>query len=130
MAEPKKKPINVLLIEDDRGYARLIRQMIEDRMGKYVNSEHVISLAEGLDHLDNNDVDVVLLDLILPDSEGLDTFLRVNQAAPDTSIVILTSIEDEQVALDALKAGANNYIIKPFEPQTIVTKIEEVLGKS
>jgi len=124
MAEPKKKPINVLLIEDDRGYARLIRQMIEDRMGKYVNSEHVISLAEGLDHLDNNDVDVVLLDLILPDSEGLETFLRVNQAAPDTSIVILTSIEDEQVALDALKAGVQDYLYKgEVNPNILVRAI-------
>jgi len=112
MTEPQKKPINVLLIEDDRGYARLIREMIEDRMGRYVNSDHVISLAEGLEHLKNKHVDVVLLDLILPDSEGLDTFLRVNQATPDTSIVILTSIEDEQTALEALKAGVQDYLYK------------------
>ena len=124
MEESKKKPINVLLIEDDRGYARLIRQMIEDRMGEYVNSDHVVSLGEGLNQLDNNDVDVVLLDLILPDSEGLDTFLRVNQAAPDTSIVILTSIEDEQVALDALKAGVQDYLYKgEINPNILVRAI-------
>ena len=124
MTESKKRPISVLLIEDDRGYARLIRQMIEDRMGEYVNSDHVISLGEGLDHLDNNEVDVVLLDLILPDSEGLDTFLRVNQAAPETSIVILTSIEDEQVALDALKAGVQDYLYKgEVNPNILVRAI-------
>jgi DNA-binding response OmpR family regulator len=124
MMDSKKKPINVLLIEDDRGYARLIREMIEDRMGRYVNSDHVVSLGEGLEHLKNNDVDVVLLDLILPDSEGLETFLRVNQAASETSIVILTSIENEQVAMDALKAGVQDYLYKgEINPSILVRAI-------
>jgi DNA-binding NarL/FixJ family response regulator/GAF domain-containing protein len=124
MMDSKKKPINVLLIEDDRGYARLIREMIEDRMGRYVNSDHVVSLGEGLEHLKNNDVDVVLLDLILPDSEGLETFLRVNQAASETSIVILTSIENEQVAMVALKAGVQDYLYKgEINPSILVRAI-------
>ncbi|MBN1882846.1 MAG: response regulator [Deltaproteobacteria bacterium] len=130
MTESKKRPINVLLIEDDRGYARLIREMIEDRMGGYINSDHVISLGEGLDYLENNDVDVVLLDLILPDSEGLDTFLRVNQAAPDISIVILTSIEDEQVALEALKAGVQDYLYKgEVNPSVLVRAIRYAIER-
>jgi PAS domain S-box-containing protein len=69
-------------------------------------------LAEGLDRLSAGGIDLVLLDLSLPDSAGLDTFLNLFNRAPEVPIVVLTALEDETLALTALRDGAQDYLIK------------------
>ena len=77
------KAINVLLIEDNPGDARLIREMLTESRGALFDLECADCLSTGLERLAVVDIDVVLLDLGLPDSRGLDTFVRARAQAPD-----------------------------------------------
>src|SRR6185369_6545219 len=74
--------------------------------------EHLTRLASCLDRLKKNHVDVVVLDLSLPDGNGLETFNQVREAAPQVPILILTGNEDESLAMESLKKGAQDYILK------------------
>jgi signal transduction histidine kinase/CheY-like chemotaxis protein len=106
------KPIRVLLVEDNPGDARLIKEMLAEAEGQDFSIEWVTRLADGLERLGRDQVDVVLLDLDLPDSQGLDTFLKAQQQAPQVPFVVLTGLADETLALTALRQGAQDYLFK------------------
>jgi two-component system cell cycle response regulator len=119
MNTPKEKPIKILLIEDNPWQGRLIREMLADvRYGSKADTgtayhlEHVGRLSTGLDRLTKGGIDVVLLDLTLPDSTGFETFSRTYSQATDTPIVILTDLDDEALATRAVREGAQDYIFK------------------
>lgn len=107
MAAPR-----VLLIEDDGDYAYILRRMLSETGGGALPVEHVDRLAAGITRLDEGGVDVVLLDLDLPDSFGLDTFLAVHRRAPEIPVVVLTGLDDETVAVGAVRRGAQDYLVK------------------
>jgi len=102
--------MNVLLIEDNPGDARLIELMLREAGGMQL--QWVDRLREGLEVLGTNAMDLVLLDLGLPDSHGLETLGAVRKANHETPVVVLTGNNDEEMALDALKAGAQDYLVK------------------
>lgn len=102
----------VLLIEDDPAYARLIEALLEEESEGGYTVDRAARLHEGLDILRAGVVDAVLLDLTLPDSKGLDTFVRASESAPNVPIVVLTGFDDEQLALEAVKRGAQDYLVK------------------
>jgi diguanylate cyclase (GGDEF)-like protein len=103
---------NVLLIEDNPGDARLIREMIaEDPNAPFILS-CVERLALGLEQLSAGETGLVLLDLSLPDSLGLETFAKVYAPSPTVPIIVLTGNDDQNVALSAVKSGAQDYLIK------------------
>jgi diguanylate cyclase (GGDEF)-like protein len=104
--------INVLLVEDNPGDARLLRESLADVDASGFQVRHVSRLDEGLVRLAEGAVDVVLLDLSLPDSRGLDTVRRVHALAPDTPIVVLTGTNDESQAVRAVQEGAQDYLVK------------------
>ena len=106
--------IRVLLIEDNPGDARLIREMLRDAGAgqTVIDLEHAARLATGLERLSSAGADVVLLDLSLPDSSGLATFEAVHDARPDTPIVVLSGLADQDVAVRALQFGAQDYLVK------------------
>jgi signal transduction histidine kinase/CheY-like chemotaxis protein len=106
------KPIRVLLVEDNPGDARLIKEMLAEADGQDFSIEWVSSLADGLEKLGKNQTDVVLLDLGLPDSQGLDTFVKAQEQAPHVPFVVLTGLADEDLALTALRQGAQDYLYK------------------
>ncbi len=108
----EQKAIQILLVEDDPGYARLITEMSKGVKGAELVMRHAGLLMEGINILAEQKIDVVLLDLTLPDSEGLDTFLRIKGMVPETPIVVLTGREDEKLALTAVREGAQDYIFK------------------
>jgi diguanylate cyclase (GGDEF)-like protein/PAS domain S-box-containing protein len=108
----KQKTIEILLIEDDRGYAKLITEMTKSVKGVEIVVSHAPLLMEGISILAEKKIDVVLLDLTLPDSEGIDTFLRIKGVVPEIPIVVLTGREDEGLAMDAVKEGAQDYLFK------------------
>jgi diguanylate cyclase (GGDEF)-like protein len=101
----------ILLIEDDPGDALLIKEMLEQQECKacLVTVER---LAEGISYLQQNSCDVVLLDMNLPDSNGLSTITRLLDAAPSTPIIVLTGLSDESFGVDAVKSGAQDYLVK------------------
>lgn len=102
----------ILLIEDNLGDAQLVRLYLTERFGASCGVRHELTLRAGLHALGEGSVDVVLLDLGLPDSTGLQGYLQVQQAAPRTPVVILTGDSDEDSALQALRVGAQDYLSK------------------
>src|SRR5579859_2252750 len=95
--------VRALLIEDNPGDARLIREMLrEAHAGQaIVELRYADRLGAGLNYLSTGSVDVVLLDLSLPDSHGMDTFASVHTAAPSVPIVVLSGLDDEDLAVRA-----------------------------
>ena len=106
------KSIKVLLIEDNPGDARLVREALADARNTSFELECVDRLSTGLKRLAEGEIDVVLLDLSLPDSSGLDTFAKVHTHASAASIVVLTGLDDETLAVETVQRGAQDYLVK------------------
>src|SRR5690242_4746269 len=106
--------MRALLIEDNPGDARLIREMLREAGAGQASVElrHADRLSAGLDALAQTSVDLVLLDLSLPDSHGMDTFEAVHHVAPTIPIVVLSGLDDEDLAVRAVHAGAQDYLVK------------------
>lgn len=110
-------PLKVLLVEDNSADARLIRELLADTRPTYSAPPafellHVNRVVAGLAYLENIDFDVILLDLSLPDSQGLDTFITIHDAAPDVPVVVLSGLNDENVSMQAMQHGAQDYLTK------------------
>ena len=106
------RPLTVLLIEDNLEEAELIRLMLTQSKRETLKVEHVTRLQEGLQRVRAGSVDVVLLDFSLPDSSGLASFEKAREIAPHVPIVILTNLDDEEMALTAVREGAQDYLVK------------------
>lgn len=111
-AEQQDRTLDVLLIEDNPGDARLIEFMLREASETAVRLARADRLAAGVEHLARSSSDAVLLDLSLPDSQGLATFERLHAAAPDVPVVVLSGLSDETVAVQAVGAGAQDYLVK------------------
>ena len=106
--------IKILLIEDSLAEARFLQELLKGAKFKQFSLVHVKRLAEALDRLKTDcfDVDVVLLDLTLPDSQGLASLARILSYAPSLPIVVLTSMNDDELALEAVRQGAQDFLVK------------------
>jgi len=116
------KPICVLLIEDNPGEARLYREFLAQASVANFEVVHTNRLSTGLERLSERDIDVILLDLGLPDSQGLDTFTQVQAQARNTPIVVLTGLDDENLAMKAVQAGAQDYLTKGQVNSTLLSR--------
>jgi diguanylate cyclase (GGDEF)-like protein len=103
---------NVLLIEDNPGDARLIKEMLEEEPAAPFRLNCVDRLSRGIELLSSQKIDLLLLDLSLPDSHGLETFVEVYAHSPKVPIIVLTGNDDDALALQAVKAGAQDYLFK------------------
>jgi len=103
---------NVLLIEDNPGDTRLIREMLAEEPEAPFLLHCAERLSNGLEQLSRAVPALVLLDLSLPDSFGLDTFAKVYAHSPGVPIIVLTGNDDRTVALSAVKGGAQDYLVK------------------
>lgn len=104
--------IHALLIEDNPGDARLIQEMLSEADPAACMVTVVNRLAEGREALKKGGFDVVLLDLTLPDSVGLETLSRLCPGIPAAAVIVLTGLDDEAVAVEALRKGAQDYLVK------------------
>jgi len=104
--------VKILLIEDNPGDARLIQEMLAAQGQGSLEIETVTRLADALARLGREETDVVLLDLGLPDSQGLDTFIRASYQYPRVPFVVLTGMADEAMGVTAVSEGAQDYLIK------------------
>ena len=104
--------IRVLLVEDNPGYARLLTELLRDAGADHLKMVHVDRLAAAIERLDRDSFDVMLLDLSLPDADGLDTLVRAHAHAPKIPIVVLTGHDDEALAVRAVRSGAQDYLVK------------------
>ena len=101
-----------LLIEDNPGDARLLREMFNEQGSRNTELTIVRSMAEAEQYLSGHAVDIILLDLGLPDAQGMAAVRRAHAAAPRTPLVVLTGLDDESLAAQALQEGAQDYIVK------------------
>jgi diguanylate cyclase (GGDEF)-like protein/PAS domain S-box-containing protein len=108
----KKLVTTVLLIEDNPGDARLLREMFNEQGAYNTDLIHVECMSEAEEHLAEQAVDVILLDLGLPDAQGLEAVRRAHAAAPRVPLVVLTGLDDEALALRVLQEGVRDYLVK------------------
>jgi serine phosphatase RsbU (regulator of sigma subunit) len=102
--------LSVLLVEDDDGDALIVDDLLSEALpGARIARSRTFS--DALDELDSR-IDCVLLDLKLPDAEGLDTVVRLRAQAPDTPLIVLTGLDDEAAGVAAVDAGAQDYLVK------------------
>ncbi len=109
---PTDGTTRLLLVEDNAGDARLLREMLKEPGSHKTELTHVPGMSEAETYLASSPVDVILLDLGLIDAQGLDAVRRAHEAAPRVPLVVLTGMDDERLASQALKEGAEDYLIK------------------
>jgi len=128
------EPIRVLLIEDNPSDVELIREYLSDVQPVQIELEHFEHLSgglAGLARLSQCLPDVVLLDLNLPDSEGLDTFQRLHADQPNVPVVVLTVLDVDGLGLQALGAGAEDYLPKSeLRPRLLVRTIQYAIERA
>jgi len=117
------------LVVDD---SAVMRKVLIGALSR-ANIQEVDQAADGLDAVaavKKDQYDLILMDWNMPNLLGIDAVREIRALGSQVPIIMVTTEAERCRVIDALKAGANNYIIKPFEPTTIVAKIEEVLAKT
>ena len=104
--------IHVLLIEDNLAEARLLTEILKGNLSAQFRLAHVKRLGEAIELMNANSFDVALLDLTLPDSSGLISLDTLIQHSPDLPIVVLTNTNDDELAINAVRHGAQDYLVK------------------
>lgn len=104
--------LHILIIEDNPADVELLRDALQESGAIRFNCESVPRLSEALARLAAGGIELVISDLGLPDSQGLATFRMLHQEAPDLAIIVLTGNEDEEMALTAVREGAQDFLIK------------------
>ena len=112
----------VLLVEDNPTDALLVEVALEEMAALQPQFHHVELLSEAETALGNGEFDVVLIDLNLPDGQGLGNFERLRELAPGTAMIVLTGVSDEEVALAAIARGASDYLIKGEAPSALLER--------
>lgn len=107
-----KKALKVLLVEDNAGDAFLLREMFRKEKAGSFELTHLARMSEAVAHLARGGVDIVLLDMGLPDGHGIENLRRARAAAPDVAMIVLTGLDDELLAAESMREGAQDYLIK------------------
>jgi diguanylate cyclase (GGDEF)-like protein len=104
--------ISLLLVEDNNGDARVVQEALTEAPRVRFRVERTDRLTSAMARLARESFDLILLDLTLPDSWGLDTFLKIRDAAPHTPVIVLSGLDDETLGVMAVQQGAQEYLIK------------------
>src|SRR5258708_23054485 len=107
-----KERLKVLLVEDNAGDARLIQESLAEASDQFCDLEIAESLRTGLQRLHLGGIDAMLLDLALPDSFGMETFVRAKAQALGVAIIVLTGLADDSLALKLVQGGAQDFVAK------------------
>lgn len=120
----------VLAIEDSRAHLKLIEYCLKESDRVQFQLTPAVRLADGLERLNEGGIDIVLLDLNLPDSDGLDTLHSVSSHSPHVPIVVLTGLDDESVASRAVREGAEDYLVKgEFDSDLLVRSVRYAIAR-
>ena len=133
--------INILYIEDNPDDVAILEEMLDEGCHLPCSLTHAARLAAGLKRLGQGGVDIILLDLSLPDSHGFNTFLEVKKRERDLPIIVMTGLDDEAMAMKAVQEGAQDYLVKgqvdvnllvrairyAIERQKLLVKLREAL---
>jgi two-component system response regulator ResD len=118
---------SVLVVDDDETVAQVVVSYLE-RAGHQV--EHVADGAAALKAIDANPPDLLVLDLMLPEIDGLEVCRRVRRSHPDLPVIMLTALGEAEDRIAGLEVGADDYVTKPFSPRELVLRIDSVLRRS
>lgn len=128
--EHQKRRISVLLVDDDRSFARLVEHHLRQFQGREFTLTWKETVEDALDHLGHHEApDIILTDLTFRGSSGLDFCLQLNQREIDIPVVFVTAMRDYRVAVEALKLGVEDFLLKEdlsesLLPRTIATAFE------
>jgi hypothetical protein len=103
---------SILAVEDNPGDFVLLQEVLRDAAGSQCKLTQAAQLGDAIQILDKQSYDLVLLDLDLPDSRGIDTFTRLRAHDPDCAIILLTGLDNEELGIEAVRSGAQNYLVK------------------
>ena len=123
---PSVESTRVLLVEDNPGDARLLREALP---GEF-RITHVERMEDAIGALASGETDVVLLDLSLPDSHGLETCRRIRVAAPDVPVLVLTGTNDADAAVQAVREGAQDWLLKGVDAEVVVRSIRYAVERN
>ena len=122
--------IKILLIEDNPVEARLVQEELSEVVDVSFNLLWADTVSKGLEELNRYMTDIVLLDLTLSDSKGIETFYRIHASSPNVPVIVLTSVYDEDTAIEAVKKGAQDYLLKGrIDSNTIVRSIKYAIER-
>ena len=123
--------IAVLLVEDNPGDVHLFQEMLGQSNSTVFDITHVDRLSQALNHLREVKFNVVLLDLSLPDSKGLETFYKVIKEVPTTPIVVLSGLDDEDTTIKSVEDGAQDYLVKgQIDKQNLIRSIKYAIERN
>lgn len=126
-----RDPVRLLLVEDSKTYSQLIQGILGELAIDDYLLESVESLEPVAEAAKNFNPDLILLDLFLPDSEGLDTLRRVKRIFPDKAIVVLSGLDDEDTAFQTIREGAQDYLFKSeTDPKTLERAIRYAMERN
>ena len=114
--------IKVLLIEDNHSYAKLIVKMLAAQSRVPFVIEYSDNLEKGIKHLEQEPIDIITLDLILPDAKGLNSFYKIYENSPEVPIIVLTALSDESIAISAVQSGAEDYLVKDLVERNLLIR--------
>ncbi|MFC1744641.1 PAS domain S-box protein [Candidatus Riflebacteria bacterium] len=124
------KPIRVLLVEDDPDDINTIKELLQKKEGKVFEIEQVERLATAIKRISSGNIDVILLDLTLPDCSGFDSFTRIHKLDENIPIVILSSSESRKFDVEILHEGVHNFLFKEeIDADSLEQNIEEALSQ-
>ena len=125
------EPIKVLLVEDNRGDARLVKELLKDVSLSHIQLIHVERVSTALAHLANYKIDIVLLDLSLPDGLGLKPLRQIRIIGQGIPIIILTGLNSPEIAHKAMQHGASHYLVKgQFDSAMLERTISSYVGRT
>src|SRR5437016_653216 len=115
-------PISILLVEDNPGDVDLLQEFLTETKTVNFDLTAVEELCQALAYLAVAQWDVILLDLSLPDSQGLETLIKLHSQVPDVPIVVLTDLNDEALGFQAMQSGAQDYLVKNQVDQRLLVR--------
>jgi two-component system, cell cycle sensor histidine kinase and response regulator CckA len=126
----KEKKTTILLVEDNRLERQFVADMIAEQPGRGFVVKATETLTEGFEFLRQNEVNLVLLDLNLPDSQGIETLSTLVSSVRSIPIIVISALEDEKIALEALSKGASDYLLKGhFDGHSLVRSMRYALER-
>jgi diguanylate cyclase (GGDEF)-like protein len=117
-----RDPVNILLVEDNPGDMRLVREMLDECGCGQFRLLHAEQILAAIPILDGERIDILLLDLTLPDGSGLDTLVKMHALAAGVPIVVLSHVEDEGLAVKAVRMGAQDFLVKSHISGPLLTR--------
>jgi len=116
----------ILVVDDEPGVRSVLQRMLAQAGYEAVTADNG---AEALDRVSLGEVNLILLDIKMPDISGMEVLAKITAEYPDVAVIMVTAVIDIQVAVEALKLGAYDYITKPFNRDEVIQKVRKAIGK-